>query len=272
MLLALRDHGVRSICLTGGDPLVSEFFPEVAKTACQVVGGPNVHVSTNGVSLERHLDLLSDLGVHRINVSCDAVEGETYQRVTGRNCFDTVVRNIDKAVAENFFVNINCVLLNNINTKWEYIESMLHFWESKGVRLSFLRLCFSQSQMGRYKYDMNNLIEFFDKSGFSSYLVPHSNRPPNLCYRYGSMEVALRYHVPDRSTAPCATCWQRPECSEGLYHPRLGLNGILRTCILRKDLNLDLKADTLPEDAISKFLHTFDLDPATWVAADVDSP
>ena len=263
---------MRSICLTGGDPLVSEFFSEVVQIACEVVGGPNVHLSTNGVALERYLDSISLLGIHRINVSCDAVDVETYHRVTGRNCFARVVQAIEQAVAKNFFVNVNCVLLNGINTKREYIESILSFWEPKDVRLSFLRLCFSQGQMGQYKYDINNLIEVFDKAGFTSYLIRHRNRPPNLCYRYGGMEVALRYHVPDRSTPPCTTCWRRSECSEGLYHPRLGMNGILRTCVLRKDLNLDLKLDSLSEDSLSQFLHIFDINPSRWIAADSDSP
>ncbi len=272
VITTLQQNGIKNVCLTGGDPLVSTVFPDVLKAVTDIFGGEHTHVSTNGILLDKYLDLIHDAGVSRINISCDAIDKYLYKKITEKDCFETVIKNIKKATAYDFFVNINCVTLNGINTDHEYIRSMLDFWRKKNVRLSFLRLCFSYDGMEDYRYDMNNLIELFNTMGLSSYTSPHPNRPPTLCYTYHNMEVALRYYVPDRSNYPCTECQKRDVCSEGLYHPRLGLNGVVRACILRKDLSLDLSSTTSAGKNLSEFLKMFDAIPETWIPADCCSP
>lgn len=272
ILFRLKQHGVKSVCISGGEPLMVRSFPEVLRTVIDTFGGEQVHVSTNGMLLDKHLDLMKEVGVSRINVSCDAVDKFKYQRITGRDCFDRVVENIEKAVNYDFFVNVNCVTLKGINTDKEDVYSMLDYWRAKGVRLSILRLCFAFDGMNEYRYDINELIDIFNSNGMSSFLTPHTNRPPTLCYKYHDLEVALRYYVPDRSNYPCTECHKRALCSEGLYHPRLGLNGILRSCILREDLSLDLKSDGAFGAPLSRFLSLFDPIPETWAPATCDTP
>lgn len=272
ILTLLKQNGVKSVCISGGEPLLVPSFPDVLQTVIDIFGGSLVHVSTNGVFLDKYLDLMKDLGVARINVSCDAVDRTQYQHITGKDCFDRVVENIDKAVAYNFFVNVNCVTLNGINTDKDYVYSMLNFWRGRGVRFSILRLCFASAGMDAYRYDINHLINLFNSNGMTSNLTPHSNRPPTLCYHYHDLEVALRYYVPDRSNYPCSECHKRPFCSEGLYHPRLGLNGVLRSCILREDLSLDLKSENAFGEPLDRFLKLFDPIPATWAPATCDTP
>ena len=272
ILTLLKQNGVKSVCISGGEPLMVASFPDVLDIVINIFGAQQVHVSTNGILLDKYLEIIKSAGVPRINISCDAVDRTRYQRITGRDCFDTVVENIEKAAGKGFFVNVNCVTLKGINTDEDYVYSMLDFWRGKGVRLSILRLCFSFDGMNAYRYDINDLIKLFDSNGMKPYLTPHSNRPPTLCYRYRDLEVALRYYVPDRSTYPCAECHKRPLCSEGLYHPRLGLNGILRSCILREDLSLDLKTDGAFGEPLARFLRLFDSIPETWAPATCDTP
>lgn len=272
IFLSLKQNGVKSVCLTGGDPLLSESFRDVLKAVTNVFGGKTTHVSTNGILLDQYLDLMKNVGVSRINVSCDAVESETYEKITGKNCFETVVKNIEKAVDYNFFVNVNCVTLKGLNTDSDYIRSMLDFWRKKNVRLSFLRLCFASNETCSHRYDINELIRMFDTMDLKSHLTRHENRPPTLCYKYKDMDIALRYYVPDRSSDPCKECEKRNLCSEGLYHPRLGLNGTLRSCILRDDLSLNLRSEKALNNPLTRFLQMFDAVSDTWVPADLDAP
>lgn len=272
ILTLLKQNGVKSVCLSGGEPLIVESFPDVLRIVIDIFGGDQVHVSTNGVRLDRHLDLMRDLGVARINVSCDAVDSIQYQRITGRDCFTRVVENIETAVNYNFFVNVNCVTLNGINMDRDYVYSMLDFWREKGVRLSILRLCFAFDGMNEYRYDINELTTLFNSNGMDSFLTSHNNRPPTLCYNYHDLEVAVRYYVPNRSNYPCTECHKRELCSEGLYHPRLGLNGVLRSCILREDLSLDLTSDGAFGEPLNRFLRLFDPIPETWAPATCDTP
>ena len=272
ILTLLKQNGVKSVCISGGEPLMVESFPDVLMIVIDIFGGEQVHVSTNGILLDEHLELMRNVGVSRINVSCDAVDSIQYQRITGRDCFNKVIENVEKAVNYNFFINVNCVTLKGINTDKDHVYSMLDFWKGKGVRLSILRLCFAFDGMSEYRYDINELINLFNSDGMESYLTPHSNRPPTLCYKYHDLEVALRYYVPDRSNYPCNECHKRELCSEGLYHPRLGLNGVLRSCILREDLSLDLKAENAFGAPLSQFLRLFDPIPETWAPATCDTP
>ncbi len=272
ILTSLKQNGVKSVCISGGEPLMVESFPDVLNIVIDIFGGDQVHVSTNGVLLDRYLELMKNLGVSRINVSCDAVDSIQYQRITGRDRFNRVIENIEKAVSYDFFVNVNCVTLKGINTDKDYVYSMLDFWRRRGVRLSILRLCFAFDDMDEYRYDINELIELFNSNGMASYLTTNSNRPPTLCYKYHDLEVAVRYYVPDRSNYPCTECHKRELCSEGLYHPRLGLNGVLRSCILREDLSLDLKSEGAFDAPLSRFLRLFDPIPETWAPATCDTP
>jgi len=272
ILTLLKKNGVKSVCISGGEPLIAKAFPDVLKVVINIFGGEQVHVSTNGILLDDYLELMRNLGVSRINVSCDATDSIQYKRITGRDCFDRVVENIERAVTHNFFVNVNSVTLKGINTDKDYVYSMLDFWKDRGVRLSILRLCFAFDSMNEYRYDINELIDLFNSDGMESYLPPHNNRPPTLCYKYHDLEVALRYYVPDRSNYPCNECHKRELCSEGLYHPRLGLNGVLRSCILREDLSLDLTSEGAFDAPLSRFLKLFDPIPETWAPATCDTP
>ena len=272
ILTLLKQNGVKSVCISGGEPLIVEPFPDVLRIVVDIFGGEKVHVSTNGVFLDRYLELMKDVGVARINVSCDTVDRVQYQRVTGKDYFDRVVENIETAVNYDFFVNVNCVTLKGINTDEDQVYSMLDYWRGRGIRLSILRLCFAFDAMNEYRYDINDLISLFNTNGMASYLTPHTNRPPTLCYKYHDLEVAIRYYVPDRSSYPCTECHKRQICSEGLYHPRLGLNGVLRSCILREDLSLDLTSEGAFDAPLSRFLKLFDPIPETWAPATCETP
>ncbi len=272
IFLSLREKGVESVCLTGGDPLIYDSFGDVLKAVTDVFGGEMTHVSTNGILLDNYLDLMKAAGVSRINISCDAIDKKRYEKITGKDYFERVCKNIEKAVKCNFFVNVNCVTLKGINTDREYLRAMLDFWKDKGVRLSFLRLCFAINASCNYRYDINELIDLFSHMGLKSNLTHHANRPPTLCYKYEGMTVALRYYIPDKSNDPCQECEKKSGCSEGLYHPRLGLNGTLRSCILRDDLRLDLRSEKTLDGPLTRFLQMFDSVSDTWVPADIDSP
>ncbi len=272
IFLSLKENSVKSVCLTGGDPLTVDSFEDVLSMVTDIFGGDNTHVSTNGILLDKHLDLMKEVGVSRINISCDAIDKTQYEKTTGFDLFDTVIANINKAVDYGFLVNVNCVTLKGINTHKDYICRMLDFWEEKGVRLSFLRLCFAFDSICAYRFDINELIKQLDNMGLNSHTTNHSNRPPTLIYKYNDMEVALRYWVPDRSIHPCKKCEKRSVCSEGLYHPRLGLNGTLRSCILREDLSLDLMSKGSLDTPLKNFLKMFDSVKDTWVPANLDSP
>ncbi len=83
--------GVDSVRLTGGEPLVRRGFPNLARSIGGVPGIEDLSVTTNGLLLERDAEGLADAGIHRFNVSLDAIDPERYEQVTRRRGVDRVL-------------------------------------------------------------------------------------------------------------------------------------------------------------------------------------
>lgn len=107
------EEGVTKIRLTGGEPLVRKDFPQIL---AQLASLPvTVSITTNGVSIDKHIDLLKQHGVHTINLSLDTLNAEKFKKITFRNYFDRVYENILLLMEHGFKVKINAVLMKGVN-------------------------------------------------------------------------------------------------------------------------------------------------------------
>lgn len=86
--------GVDAVRLTGGEPLMRRGFPDLAAAIAAVPGLTDVAVTTNGVFLERDGRALVEAGIHRFNVSLDALSPERFHQVTGRDALSRVMRGL----------------------------------------------------------------------------------------------------------------------------------------------------------------------------------
>jgi cyclic pyranopterin phosphate synthase len=130
-------NGVDKVRLTGGEPLlrkdlvplvhsISEELQKSNATSSNLVG-----ITTNGISLSRHVHELVDAGLTGINISLDTLQGDRFQEITRRNGLDKVMRAIGDSVSafQNRYghvrtgpfgtggsrVKINCVVMKNFN-------------------------------------------------------------------------------------------------------------------------------------------------------------
>lgn len=103
--------GVRTVRLTGGEPLVRRELPEIV-SAVRGLGVDDVALTTNGVLLQRRLDELADAGLQRINVSLDTLDPERFRHVTRRSSLDRVLAGLRAVEArpEVTPVKVNAVL------------------------------------------------------------------------------------------------------------------------------------------------------------------
>src|SRR4051812_6773415 len=69
LVTVLADMGVRTVRLTGGEPLVRRDFPALAARLTQIAALDEVSVTTNGYLLERDAAALVAAGIARFNVS-----------------------------------------------------------------------------------------------------------------------------------------------------------------------------------------------------------
>ncbi|SHG29309.1 GTP 3',8-cyclase MoaA [Flavobacterium johnsoniae] len=106
-------NGVDKIRLTGGEPLLRKDFPEiVSKLATLDV---SLSVTTNGILIDRHIDVLRQFKIKKINLSLDTLISSKFQAVTLRNQFEKVIDNLHMLLNNDFQVKVNVVLIKGFN-------------------------------------------------------------------------------------------------------------------------------------------------------------
>ena len=107
------DNGVDKIRLTGGEPLLRKDFPDIiAKLATLET---SLSITTNGILIDRHLDVLKQFKVNKINLSLDTLVSSKFHSITLRNQFEKVIDNLHLLLNYDFQVKINVVLIKGFN-------------------------------------------------------------------------------------------------------------------------------------------------------------
>jgi cyclic pyranopterin phosphate synthase len=71
--------GVRKVRLTGGEPLVRRNLERLVAMLAQIEGIEDLTLTTNASLLADRAQILADAGLHRVTVSLDALDDETFQ-------------------------------------------------------------------------------------------------------------------------------------------------------------------------------------------------
>ena len=73
--------GVRKVRLTGGEPLVRRNLETLVAMLAGIAGIDDLTLTTNASLLAGHAQALADAGLHRVTVSLDALDDETFRRM-----------------------------------------------------------------------------------------------------------------------------------------------------------------------------------------------
>ena len=95
----LSEMGVHDVRLTGGEPLVRREFPRLAGMLAALPDVRDLAVTTNGFLLERDAAALVGAGVHRFNVSIDALQRDRFFELTRRDALPRVLAGLDALAA-----------------------------------------------------------------------------------------------------------------------------------------------------------------------------
>ena len=107
--------GVKTIRVTGGEPLTRRGCVDFIRELKAVPGIAHVSMTTNAVLLEPYIDELAALKLGGLNLSLDSLNPETYKKITGRDAFPQVWRALNKAVDAGLRVKVNCVPIRDQN-------------------------------------------------------------------------------------------------------------------------------------------------------------
>jgi cyclic pyranopterin phosphate synthase len=109
-------EGVRTIRITGGEPLVRRDVCRLIAFLAALPGLDDLSLTTNGVLLASLAPDLARAGLRRLNVSLDTLDRDRFRRMTGRDRLADVLRGLEAAQAAGLGpIKINAVLLRGEN-------------------------------------------------------------------------------------------------------------------------------------------------------------
>jgi cyclic pyranopterin phosphate synthase len=133
----LRHTSLETVRLTGGEPTLFKDLVPLVK-ALKDLGIPRVVLTTNGFLLKRKAKALSEAGLDGINFSLDAIDKETFFKMSRRDKLGATLEGIDAALENGIKVKINSVVMKGVNDS--EIIPLLDYAISKGVTIRFLEL------------------------------------------------------------------------------------------------------------------------------------
>jgi cyclic pyranopterin phosphate synthase len=116
LVRAAASVGVRSIRLSGGEPLIRKDLHRLVAELNAIEGIEDIALSTNGLLLEEQIAALMAAGLRRVNVSLDTLREDRFFEIARRPGLDRVLAGIDAVVARGMQpVKINCVVMRGQN-------------------------------------------------------------------------------------------------------------------------------------------------------------
>ncbi len=219
--------GIEKVRLTGGEPLLRRGLADLVRevSALRTPSGDELEVAitTNGHLLEKLAQPLADAGLDRITVSMDAVEPETFARITRvPGSFDHVYRGLQAAKAVGLGpLKVNCVVLRGWND--DQLIPFAKFARAEGIIVRFIEFMPLEEDRIWAPDTVVPLAEVLERIGAWMPLVPMAaNAPSETARRYtfadGVGEIGVIAPV---SQSFCGAC----------SRVRVTSDGKVRTCL-----------------------------------------
>jgi len=223
--------GVKKIRLTGGEPLARLNLSRLVELLVQVDGIDEVSLTTNGTLLDKYAAELKVAGLKRVNISLDTFRADKFQRITGSDKLQDVLRGIEAAKkAELNPVKINMVVLKGINDN-ELLD-FARMTTSDGWHVRFIEhMPFVNTEAeNNGLVAIGEIMAIIQESlGELQPSFPTSGNGPARYYQLPNAEGTIGF-IGAMTECFCAEC----------NRFRLTANGKLRPCLLDDD-ELDIK-------------------------------
>jgi len=129
--------GVRSLKLTGGEPLLRADLEDIIAKMPKAL---RISLTTNGILLEERAYGLAEAGLERVNVSLDSLKQQTYRAITGgrEGDLEKVILGIDSALEAGLDpIKLNMVVLQENQNE---VAEMIEFSRERGLILQLIEL------------------------------------------------------------------------------------------------------------------------------------
>ena len=219
--LATARLGIRTVRLTGGEPLLRRGLPGLIARLTALPGPPELSITTNGIGLARSAAALREAGLRRVNVSLDTLRPERFARITRRDRLPDVLLGLAAAQAAGLApVKINAVPVRGVND--DEIADLAAFAVEHGYRMRFIESMPLDAQGAWDRARMVSADEILERLGerFELEPLPRQGNAPAEEWRVVGTEAAI-------GVIASVT---RPFCG-GCDRVRLTADGQLRNCL-----------------------------------------
>jgi GTP 3',8-cyclase len=128
--------GVRTVRLTGGEPLLRRGLEELVAQLC-AAGVDDLSMTTNGFLLAGKADALAAAGLRRVNVSVDSLLRHRFQAMTRRDALAGVMEGLTAAERVGMTpVKLNCVVIRGTND--DEVVDFARLARSTGYEVRFI--------------------------------------------------------------------------------------------------------------------------------------
>ena len=128
---------IGKVRLTGGDPLARKGIVSLVAMLADL-GVPDLAMTTNAQLLGGMAADLRAAGIHRVNISLDSLDPETFERITRGGAVARTVAGIEAALDAQMPVKLNMVVMRGIND--HEVCDVLSFALDRSCELRFLEL------------------------------------------------------------------------------------------------------------------------------------
>jgi len=233
------EHGIESIRLTGGEPLLRPDLVEIVRRINALPLKPRISLTTNALRLEALARPLADAGLERVNVSLDTLDRARFSELTKRDRFADVLSGIEAAQRAGLTpLKVNTVLMRGINDD-EAVPLLQHAVDN-GWSLRFIEQMPLDAQGSWDRGDMVTAAEILELLSEHFALTPVPTR--------GSAPAEEFYVNGGPATVGIIASVSKPFCA-ACDRIRLTADGQVRNCLFsldETDLRSTLRDGDLP--------------------------
>jgi cyclic pyranopterin phosphate synthase len=129
---------VDKVRITGGEPLVRKGIVDLVSMLSAIGGITDLSTTTNGYFLEELAAPLKRAGLHRVNVSLDALDAKRYSAITRGGDVTRVLTGICAAEKAGLLpIKLNCVVKES--SAEPDARAVARFAEERGFKVQFIR-------------------------------------------------------------------------------------------------------------------------------------
>jgi GTP 3',8-cyclase len=214
--------GVRTVRLTGGEPLVRRGIEELTAMLAAIDPTVDLAMTTNGILLREKAAPLRAAGLRRLNVSLDTLHSDRFKAIVRRDAFDRVLDGLVAARAAGFDpIKLNMVVMRGRND--DEILDFARLARREGYEVRFIEFMPLDAD-GQWSADAvvqsRDIIEAIDRE-FPLEPVRDDRPAPATRYRFRDGSPGGIGVIASVSNAFCRVC----------NRIRLTADGRLRTCL-----------------------------------------